>query len=336
MNRLRVGLVGAGGISHAHAPAWAALGADLSIFSLANAETVAALYGGEVVDSLEQLLERVDIVDVCTPTPNHPATVRAALQAGKDVVCEKPLTRHADDARELIALAEHTGRRLYPAHVVRYFQEYAAAKAAIDAGRLGEPAVLRFTRTGTFPDAPWFADEAASGGIVMDQMIHDLDQAVWMAGPAASVYTTRSRGDGSSRIQVANVTLTHAGGAISHCRGVWGASGTQFRYTFHVAGTGGVLRFDSEESPGFTLDAVASAHAAAGDGFLPSTQFVESPYLLEIREFAQALAGGPSPRVSARDGLCAVELSAAALESLRTGAAVDVSALGAPITEEEI
>lgn len=335
MSTLRVGVVGAGGISHVHAPAWRAAGADLVFFSLSDAEAVAGLYGGEVVSGLDDLWERVDVVDVCTPTPNHLETVRAALAAGKDVVCEKPLTRHADDARDLVALAESTGRRLYPAHVVRYFQEYVAAKEAIDAGRLGQPAVLRFTRTGTFPAAPWFADEAASGGIVMDQMIHDLDQAVWMAGPATSVYATTSRGGGSSRIQVANVTLTHAAGAISHCRGVWGAPGTEFRYTFHAAGTGGVLQFDSREEPGFALDAAASTQAAAGDGFLPATQFVESPYQLQIREFARGLAGGPAPRVSARDGLHAVELSAAALESLRTGEAVDVSHLPAATVESE-
>src|SRR5690625_6822175 len=91
-----------------------------------------------------------------------------------------------EDAQELATRAERAGRLLLPAHVVRCFPQYATAKAAIDRGAIGQIAVLRFERTGSFPTQPWFGDESQSGGIVMDQMIHDMDQAVWMAGDRKS------------------------------------------------------------------------------------------------------------------------------------------------------
>src|SRR5699024_9786301 len=124
----------------------------------------------------------------------------------------------AEDAQELAARAERAGRMLLPAHVGRYFPQYAAAKAAIDRGAIGEVAVLRFERTGSFPTQPWFGDEAQSGGIVMDQMIHDMDQAVWMAGPVEGVYAQQSTSSATDTVRTAHVVLTHHSGAISHCR----------------------------------------------------------------------------------------------------------------------
>ncbi|MBK0297482.1 gfo/Idh/MocA family oxidoreductase, partial [Bacillus sp. S34] len=64
-----------------------------------------------------------------------------------------------------------------------FFPAYVRLKEAVTTGLLGDLAVLRFVRSGAFPTrTPWFADRALSGGIVMDQMIHDIDIARWVAG----------------------------------------------------------------------------------------------------------------------------------------------------------
>ena len=165
---LRVGIVGTGGISRAHLPGWREIGAELHCHSHEGAEDFAASSGAVVHGTLEELLAAVDVVDVCTPTPSHPEVVRAALEAGRDVVCEKPLALDPEVARELAAHAERVGRRLFPAHVVRFFPQYEAAERALDAGAIGTPAVLRFERTGSLPDRSWYADESLSGGIVME------------------------------------------------------------------------------------------------------------------------------------------------------------------------
>lgn len=319
---LAVGIVGTGGIADAHGPGWVEAGAMLHAHSLDGAEAFAATFGATVHPDLDSLLAAVDVVDVCTPTPVHAEIVHRALDAGCHVICEKPLTRSLEDARAVVEHAERAGKLLFPAHVVRYFPQYAAAKAGIDAGRIGTPAVLRYERTGQFPRMPWFADQEASGGIVMDQMIHDIDQAIWVAGPVASVHAREHVAASQPEVRTAHVVLTHTGGAISHCRGFWGPAGTAFRYAFSLAGDAGRLEYDSAQDSAVNWDAVARGGAEAGGSLLPDISGMRSPYAEEILDAAAAITTGSTPRVSARDGLVAVEVSLAALESLATGRSI--------------
>ena len=319
---LRVGVIGTGGISRAHAPGWIETGSDLHCYSLEGAQEFAEQFGATVHASLEDLFAAVDVVDVCTPTAVHAEIVHQALDAGKDVVCEKPLALTTEDARAVVEHAERVGRSLFPAHVVRYFPQYAAAHRAVGSGSIGQLAVLRFERTGSFPTQPWFADESQSGGIVMDQMIHDIDQAIWLAGPVERVYAQQSVSTAADTVRTAHAVLTHTSGAISHCRGLWGPPGTRFRYTFDLAGDGGRLQYDSAGDPGVVFDEVATTTQRSGDGFLPDVSGMRSPYAEEILEFAAALRSGTPTRVSAADGAYAVEVSRAALESLRTGRSI--------------
>lgn len=316
---LRVGIIGTGGISRAHAPGWVEAGAEIHCFSLEGAEAFAEAYGATVHDSLESLMGAVTVVDICTPTAAHAEQVHAALDAGLDVVCEKPLALTVEEAEGILEHAQKAARTVLPAHVVRYFPQYQAVRRAILAGRIGTPAVLRYERTGAMPKQPWFADEAASGGIIMDQMIHDIDQALWIAGPAESVYAQQSISSDSDAVRTAHVVLTHRSGAISHCRGLWGPAGTAFRYTFSLAGDGGRLEYDSSKETGIEFDAVAQGRRSSGDGFLPDVSTMRSPYTVEIEDFIRALRGEGDADVTCEDGVEAVRIARAALESLTTG-----------------
>ncbi|MFG2197149.1 Gfo/Idh/MocA family protein [Streptomyces sp. NPDC048639] len=327
MPDLDVGLIGAGGIACFHLPAWVELGARVTVFSTdGNAEKLAAQYaehGVEVVDSLDELLERSTVVDVCTPTHTHKELALAAIRAGKHVACEKPLALSVKDAEEMITAAEDAGVLLFPCHVVRYFPEYTAMTQAVAAGAVGQPAVLRFTRTCAYPWwAPWFADAELSGGILVDQMIHDFDIARLLAGDVVRVYA-QSRGHlrppaEAGAVAAATAVLTHASGAISHVHGVWGLPDSDFRTTFRIAGRGGVLTHDSTQTEAFRI---VAQDGATG---IPDTILTESPFLTELRDFASAVQGGPTPRVTARDGLAAVQIGLAATESARTGQAVEI------------
>jgi len=338
MTQIRVGLVGSGGITHVHVPAWLELGAAVTVFSLEGAEELAAQYGLSVAASLQELLAGADIVDICTPTTSHRSIAVAAAAAGKDIVCEKPVGRTVEDGKAILGAVREAGVQLYPGHVVRYFPAYAAAKEAVDGGRVGTPAVLRFNRGGAGPASPWFYDVEQSGGIIMDQMIHDLDQARWLAGDITAVYAVQntagaegSAGGEPARIVSAHVTLTHESGAISHIQGVWGPPGMDFRTSFDIAGDSGALRFDSAAD----TSVVRNLPAGVVDSYLPPAGVEESPYLTEIREFADAFAGGAAPRVSLEDGIIAVAIAEAALESLRTGQSVPFSTSHV-LTSEEV
>jgi predicted dehydrogenase len=89
-----------------------------------------------------------------------------------------------------------------------------------------------------------------------------------------------------------------------------------------VSGTGGTVQHDSQAH----LDLRITGRATGGpaDG-IPAGDFGESPYLTQIREFAEAFAGGPEPRVSGRDGVAAVRIAEAAARSARTGRTVELA-----------
>jgi len=190
---LTVGLIGAGNIAHVHVQSWKALGARVLVHSHDGAAELATQYGLEVAESLDTLFAEVDFVDIVTPSATHKELTLAAIKAGRDVICEKPLTLTAADSRELSEAAAAAGVRIYPAHVVRYFPEYVAAHDAIGAGKIGEVAVARFFRQASSPaERGWYRDVARSGGVIMDLMVHDLDQARWMCGEVTSVYAVQS------------------------------------------------------------------------------------------------------------------------------------------------
>jgi myo-inositol 2-dehydrogenase/D-chiro-inositol 1-dehydrogenase len=317
-----------------HVAAWQALGADIAIYSHAGADALAAQYGLSVATDIPDLLARVDIVDIVAPSPAHKPLALAAIAAGKHLVCEKPLGSTSADAREIARAAREAGVQAYPAHVVRFFPEYVAIKDQIDAGRIGTPAVLRFTRTGQAPRAgSWFFSEPDGGGIVLDQMIHDLDQARWMAGEVTQVYAVQNPPTVAGIVPgvvTAQVVLSHAGGAISHVQGVWGPPGTTFRTSVDVAGDAGSIGYESPDDGSIRVELQAARNHA---NYLPPSTHSQSPYLTQLREFAAAFSGGPAPRVSLDDGVAAVELAEAAIASIRTGQAIT---LGADVIADQL
>jgi predicted dehydrogenase len=317
MSGIRIGLIGAGGIATRHLPGWLSLGADVAVYSEHGARELTERFGGSVAGSLDELLECCDVVDVVTPTPVHRACAEVALSAGKHVICEKPLARHHDDAVAMARLAHQVGRHLLPAHVVRYRAEYAAMRAAVHDGRIGAPAVARYSRTAPFPAwSAWFADPEESGGVVLDLLIHDLDIARWVCGDVSEVYavTSESQHNGTPTA-TAHAVLTHTNGAISHVTGTWGPPGIRLTTSYHVSGTHGVLSFDSASEQTIRLNTPDRAGA-------PDVRAGGDPFVAELSEFGRALNGGPPARLNARDGVIAVDLALAALESIRTGKAV--------------
>ncbi|MER5428510.1 Gfo/Idh/MocA family oxidoreductase [Streptomyces sp. NPDC002588] len=327
MAELEVALIGAGGIARTHLPAWTALGARVRVYAPdGQAPLLAREFGATAVASREEAVAGATVVDVCTPTDTHREICLAAVAAGAHVLCEKPLALTAADAAHVARAAAAAGVRLYPGHVVRFFPAYARLRGLVAGGALGRVAVARFTRTGRYPTwSPWFADPARSGGILVDQMIHDYDIARWLFGEVVRVHA-HTAGHVTApapmgAVAAGTAVLTHASGTISQIVGVWAPEDTPFRTTFHLAGTGGTVSHDSLAAPGLRILGGGGGPAAG----IPAGDFGESPYTTQIREFAAAYTGrGPEPRVGAADGVAAVRIAEAAAESARTGRAVPI------------
>lgn len=324
MSRTRIGLVGAGFMGSVHAAAWAAVPdaelAAVTAGSDGSARKLAEQYGMHPCADLGDLLERVDIVDICAPTHLHRDIALAAAAAGRAVICEKPLARTPAQAEDMIAACRAAGVPLLPAHVVRFFPEYAAARTAVAGGAVGEPAVVRLTRATFQPAKPadnWYVDEDLSGGLVLDLMIHDFDYARWIAGGVATVHARSVR---SARPEAADhvlAILRHASGAISHVEGSWAYPPPEFRTRGEIAGSLGLLEFDSDRSA--PVRPTLRVRPGAGDVPLPSSPLAESPYAAELRHFLAVLKGEEEPAVTAADGLAALRIAAAAAESIRSG-----------------
>lgn len=329
---MRVGIAGAGLMGVTHAAAWATTGATIAGIiagSSDEAERLAAQYGAAVYPSYAAMLDDVEIVDICTPTHLHHQMVLAAAAAGRQIICEKPLARTVEQGREMIAACARAGVQLYVAQVVRFFPEYARAKALVDGGAVGRPAVLRLHR-GSFrprrPEGNWFLDEEKSGGIILDMMIHDFDYARWVAGEVETVFARQvGRAEPAAPVDYAMAILSHAGGAISHISGAWAYPPPTFRTKLEIAGDGGLITHDSADSA--PIELLVGGTAEGGNVGLPASPLAESPYATQIKELYAAIARGTNPRVGPTDGLAAVQIALAALESARTGDPVRLSPL---------
>jgi predicted dehydrogenase len=331
---ISVGIVGAGLAGKMHAERWAQLPVELAGFYALPPEparAAAGQYGGRAFSTLEELLSAADVVDVCTPTPTHRDLVLAAAAAGKDVICEKPIARHLHEAEEMIAACDAAGVRLFIAHVVRFFPEYARAKEIIDSGQLGRPGMIRTVRGGNCP-APdtrnWFSDFEQSGGVILDLLIHDIDYVRWCLGDVATVF---ARGLTFSDVEDADhvlLTMRFENGAMGHLEGSWAYPPGNFRTRLEIAGDGGLLECDSLDTRPLSLTLKREEAALAAGVPVPKSPVnaTDDPYYREIAHFLSCLESGDDFSVSAQDGLEALRIALAAIESMRTGRPVHLGA----------
>jgi predicted dehydrogenase len=332
---MRVGIVGAGSMGHVHAPAWknlASKGVELVGIQSAhgsNAEKLVSQYNTKAYTSYKALLADVDIVDLCIPTDLHREMTIQAAQARKHVVCEKPIALTVEDGRAMIHACDRAGVRLFIAHVLRFVPQYASAQAIVASGQIGKPGVVRLTRASYQPrkaQGNWFLDEARSGGMILDLMIHDYDFARWLCGDVRRVFAKSARAirpDAAGDYVLA--TLRFVSGAIAHLEGGWAYPPGFFRTSMDIAGTAGVLEWSSDKSePIETHLAVQPAQETAEVALAPSLE-LESPFSLELRHFYDALVNQQPFSITARDALAALQIGLAARESLRTGRAITLN-----------
>lgn len=194
MEKLRVGIIGTGGIAvGAHLPGYQKLGDRVEVVALCdiNEEKLARAserFGVEktFTDYNDLLALDLDLVSVCTPNYLHNPVAIAALEAGKHVLCEKPLALNAQQAQEMVDAAEKAGKHLMIGVNNRYRQESQKLKKMIERGDLGEIYAARtgwVRRRGVPFWGDWFMEkEKAGGGPLIDIGVHMLDLTRWLMG----------------------------------------------------------------------------------------------------------------------------------------------------------
>ncbi|UBV44498.1 Gfo/Idh/MocA family oxidoreductase (plasmid) [Deinococcus taeanensis] len=318
MSRLRVGLIGTGLMGRTHAQGWQAQPGVLTCVYAPDerAREFAREFNLSPCASTEDLLARVDIVDLCTPTPTHHALTVKAAQAGRHVICEKPMALTLAEADGMTAACQAAGVRLFVAHVLRFFPQYRAAWDQVRAGTIGEPRVLRLSRVSSPPPrGSWLLDDAQSGGVPLDLMIHDLDFARWVAGEVDRVYAA---GHSHGERAVVQATLSHTSGAISLIEGGWAAPPGVFRTALDLAGTLGVIEWSSDAPAALRGHGPQSGPLPTGTA-LPA--LAGDPYAAELLHAYQAIEQGLPFLVGPEDARAALALSHAVRRSLSSGQA---------------
>jgi predicted dehydrogenase len=200
-----------------------------------KAAEYAGRFGCEACPSIEDLIERCDIVDVCLPTDLHCPVTVGALQAGRHVLCEKPMALSLEEADRMVESARASGKYLMIGHCIRFWPEYAHLRDLVAGGRLGRLLSLNLTRYGEFPSWSadgWLADESRAGGGVLDMHIHDTDYAHWLLGEPDEV---RSWGTVDERGASHAFTTMRFGRTVVHLEGGWNLPpGTPFKMAFRA------------------------------------------------------------------------------------------------------
>ena len=280
MKQIRIGLVGFGfmGKTHlfavrnlpffCHADA-AAGGLDFSAevvavtaSSLASAQRAAATYGIlRAVASADELIAdpEIDVIDICSPNPCHFAIAKAALEAGKAVLCEKPLTVTANEAAVLDTLARERGLTAGMVFNNRFLAPVLRARRLIEEGRLGRILSFDFAyRHNSCIDpnrrAGWKQDADFGGGTLADLGPHVIDlcrylcgDLVWLYGREQIAFPTHLAADGSLWETNADEAFYLTGGTRDGAMGTITVSkltqGANDELTFSVYGETGSLSF---------------------------------------------------------------------------------------------
>jgi predicted dehydrogenase len=262
----------------------------------------------------ELLADRVvELVDICTPTALHSAQVIAVLDAGKHVLCEKPLAQTVADARKILKVAAASDKFLMPAMCMRFWPGWSWLKKIVSEKTYGKVRAADFRRVTAKP--AWGKAGSHAGGALLDLHIHDTDFVNFLFGRPASVYSTGVT-DAAGAVDHVVTQYIYPQGPTVHAEGSWLLhSGFNMSFTLHCERA--TLDFDLARcSDALRVEVVGkqakTVKLKAGDG-----------YSEEIRYFVDCVARGERPTVvTPQDGVTALEICAAEEKSVRTGKSV--------------
>ena len=323
-------LIGAGRIANVHADAIAAHpGSRLAAVTDALPEAAQALAqrSGAEHRSTEDIAAdpAIDGVLICTPTDTHADLIESFARAGKHVFCEKPVDLDIARAEQVVGIARKAGVKLMLGFNRRFDPNFAAARRAIDEGRIG--AVEMVTITSRDPGAPDLAYASRSGGIFRDMTIHDLDMARFLLGEEpvsvsahASVLIEpklREIGDHDSATVILETASGKQAVITNSRRATYG-----YDQRIEVHGSEGVVDVANFHENTMRIGTAEGYTTAPLMNFF-MTRYIPA-YASEIAEFIASIAEDRAPSATGEDGVIALRLADACVESVETGRRVGV------------
>lgn len=196
---LKVGLVGVGGISGAHIPAWEVM-EDTELVAICDIrpERMEPYPDKRHYIDFDEMLqnEELDILDICLPTYLHAVFAIKAMERGIHVICEKPISLKEEDVERIYATARKMNVKFMVAQVLRFWPEYELIKELYDSqkyGKLLSGYMSRLSHRPAWSWDGWMQDEIRSGLVPYDLHVHDLDFMIYAFGNPENVQSHRSK-----------------------------------------------------------------------------------------------------------------------------------------------
>jgi predicted dehydrogenase len=264
---------------------------------------------------------QVQLVSICLPTHLHAEATIQALQAGKDVLCEKPMARSLEECDRMERAARESGRQLIIGHVLQFMPVYEKASQMIASGDYGRVIYANFHRsTGspTWGSDNWFFQPQLSGGAVLDTHIHDVDTVLWWLGAPSQFRAEGILWDGVPAS--VDAIWRYDDGPVVHLHSIWDNNGGPFRAAFRVVMEQGTLLWDLATGEDMLLLKEGETQNIAVESSLPHQRMIDT-FLSHLQE------GTPMERATPKSSRSAVEICLAELSQIQERSGESQSAI---------
>ena len=344
---INVGILGCGKIAQVrHIPEYAE-NPDVELAAFYNpsrkrAEEQAEKYGGKVYDTAEELLadKSIDAVSICAANYAHAELSIKAMEAGKHVLCEKPMATTLADCEAMVECAKRTGKFLMIGHNQRLAKAHVEAKRLIDQGLIGDIITFRTTFGHGGPETwainpgknVWFFDKKkAAMGAMADLGVHKTDLIQFLTGErvvrtTARLVTLDKRGEDGELIGVddnAVCIYEMSGGAFGTMTASWTYYGAEDNSTV-LYGTKGIMRIYDDPAHSIVVKLSDGEEQVYDVEQIQTNDNQTKSGVIDL--WVECLKNNTPPEISGESALYAMRAVFASIESSQTDRAVEIEA----------
>jgi predicted dehydrogenase len=288
MKRVKVGIVGCGVMGGFHLKQYGNI-PEVEVIGVYDIDPSRAPQGVKFFSNYNDLLSAVDAVSITTPTSTHFDSGMAALDAGRHVLIEKPISVTVDQGKKLIDKAKAEKRVLAVGHIERFNPAYAALVV-----RLGKnvPDIMDINRFSPFPA------RIADVSCVIDMMIHDIDLAINLAKSEVKQISAVGKKVKTDRLDQASAVLLFKNGAVANI----GASRVHGEKVRKLIAAGRKEGYEADLlNRSLKMTAAGSSKAIAIESYDQLNR--------ELKDFVDSIIRKRKPSVTGEDGLSALEVA---------------------------
>ena len=307
-SKIRVGIIGCGGISGVHFEGYKQNGALIIACADVNeaaARTKATQYNCVPYTDYKKMLtkEKLDVISICTPPVFHKEIAVAAFKKKIHVLCEKPLAFNVAEAKAMVSAAKKNRVVFMTAFCHRFQAPLVAMKKLIDSGKLGTVLMFRNRFAGKFNNVEkvWFSNpKFAGGGVFMDTLVHSVDIFRYLFGDITSVSGKIHTFNKKIKVEDVGIMLLKSkSNVIGTVEASWSTPISEA--IVEVYGSEGTAIYS------YNKNELRYWLAKDKDWQIPKLK-VPSRFSLEVEDFLKAIVAGSKLRVDGTDGLRAMEV----------------------------